>query len=206
MTAESPQAPLTNDATRQRLVESLKGRNVETFVAEGGEAARELLVELVPPGAELYKGTSETLDAIGYTRYLQQTDRYRYLNPEISAEPDPAKQRELRRLSSVAEYYVGSVHAVAQSGEVVVASGSGSQLAAYVYGAKHVIWVVGAQKVCPTLEDALARVRGYALERRDQWLEEHGRAASPLGKLMVFEHEQTPGRVQMIVIKQSVGW
>src|ERR687895_601588 len=95
----------------------------------------------------------------------------------------------IRRLSTVAEYFIGSVHAIAETGEVVIASGSGSQLGAYVYGAKHVIWVAGVQKICPTLSNAVARVRGYALKRHDQWLEERGRAAAPIGKLLIFENE-----------------
>lgn len=197
---------VADETAIQRTVASLKARNVEALVVENGDAAREKLLELVPDGAELYKGTSETLDTIGYSEYVRQTDRYRYLNGIIAAEADPAQQRELRRMASVAEYYVGSVHAVAETGEVVVASGSGSQLGAYAYGAKHVIWVVGTQKICPSFDNAIARVRGFALAMHDKWLEDHGRSASPLGKLLVYENEQIPDRVQMVLIKQNVGW
>ena len=66
--------------------------------------------------------------------------------------------------------------------------------------------MVGTQKICPTLGDAIARVRGYALEKHDQWLMEHGRSASPLGKLLIYEDEQATGRVQMVLIKQKLGW
>jgi hypothetical protein len=206
MATRNPQTSLADETAIQRTVESLKSRNIDTIVVENGEAAREKLIALVPNGAELFKGTSETLDSIGYSDYVRQSGRYKYLNGAIAAETDPARQRELRRLSSVAEYFVGSVHAVAQTGEVVIASGSGSQLGAYAYGAKHVIWVVGTQKICPTLGDAIARVRGYALEKHDQWLMEHGRSASPLGKLLIYENEQATGRVQMVLIKQKLGW
>lgn len=206
MVTRNPQTSWADDTAIQRTVASLKSRNIEAMVVENGEAAREKLIQLIPDGAELFKGTSETLDSIGYSDYVRESDRYKYLNGAIAAETDPAKQRELRRLSSVAEYFVGSVHAVAETGEVVIASGSGSQLGAYAYGARHVIWVVGTQKICPTLTEAIARVRGYSLEKHDQWLVEHGRSASPLGKLLIYENEQAPGRVQMLLIKQNVGW
>ena len=206
MATGKPLTSMADDTAIQRTVASLKSRNIDALVVESGDAAREKLIELMPEGAELFKGTSETLDSIGYSDYARQTNRYKYLNGVIAAETDPAKQRELRRMASVAEYYVGSVHAVAETGEVVIASGSGSQLGAYAYGAKQVIWVVGTQKICPTLEDAIARVRGFSLAMHDRWLVEHGRSASPLGKLLVFENEQNPGRVQMIMIKQNVGW
>jgi hypothetical protein len=161
---------------------------------------------MIPEGAEVFKSTSDTLDSIGYSDYLRQSARYKDLHAAITAEPDPAQQRELRRLSTVAEYFIGSVHAIAETGEVVIASGSGSQLGAYVYGAKHVVWVAGVQKICPTLSDAIARVRGYALERHDQWLEERGRAAAPIGKLLIFENEQAAGRVSLILINENLGW
>jgi L-lactate utilization protein LutB len=206
MTARDFQTQLANHATIQRTVEALRARNIDALVAESSEEAREKLIRMIPEGAEVFKSTSATLDTIGYSDYLRQSARYKDLHATITAEPDPAQQRELRRLSTVAEYFIGSVHAIAETGEVVIASGSGSQLGAYVYGAKHVIWVAGVQKICPTLSDAVARVRGYALERYDQWLEERGRAAAPIGKLLIFENEQAAGRVSLILIKENLGW
>ena len=206
MTTEHRDMLRVDDAALQRTVAGLKSRNVDAVVAENGDQARELLIAMIPDGAEVFKSTSETLDAIGYSDYIRQTDRYKNLYMEISAEPDRERQRELRRLASVAEYYVGSVHAIAETGEVIVASGSGSQLGAYVFGAKHVIWVAGVQKICPTLSDALERVRGFSVERHHQWAEEQGRTAGPLGKLLIFENEQNPDRVSMVLIKESLGW
>lgn len=206
MTARDFQAQGADHATIQRTVEALRARNINALVAETGEEAKEQLAHMIPEGAAVFKSTSETLDSIGYSDYLRQSGHYQDLQAAIGAESDPAKQRELRRLSTVAEYFIGSVHAIAVTGEVVIASGSGSQIGAYVYGAKHVIWVASVQKICPTLTDAITRVRGYALARHDQWLEERGRAAAPIGKLLIFENEQAAGRVSMILIKENLGW
>lgn len=203
---EQLERPLVDDAAIERTVKSLASRNVETLVAGNGDEARELLIGMVPDGAEVFKSTSETLDTIGYSDYIRETDRYKNLYLEISNEPDRERQRELRRLASVAEYYIGSVHAIAETGEVIVASGSGSQLGAYVFGARRVIWVAGVQKICPTYEDALARVQGFSVERHHEWSVSQGRAAAPMGKLMIFENEQNPERIKMVLIKQSLGW
>ena len=195
-----------DEAAIRRTVESLKGRNVEAVVAENGDEARQILIDMIPDGAEVFKSTSETLDTIGYSDYIRETDRYKNLSLEISAEPDRERQRELRRLAGVAEYFVGSVHAIAETGEVLVASGSGSQLGAYVFDAKHVIWVAGVQKICPTLDDAMARIRGFSVERHHEWAVAQGRAAAPMGKLMIFENEQNVNRIKMVLIKESLGW
>ena len=206
MATENRQAVQIDQAAIDRTVAGLQSRNVDSVVAENGEEARQILIDMIPDGAEVFKSTSETLDTIGYSDYIRETDRYRNLYKEISEETDRDRQRELRRLASVAEYYVGSVHAVAETGEVIVASGSGSQLGAYVYGAKYVIWVTGVQKICPTLDDALDRVKGFSVERHHEWATSQGRPAAPLGKLMIFENEQNPDRVKMVLIKESLGW
>ncbi len=206
MTVEYSETRPADEAAILRTVAALQSRNVEAVVAEDGDDARQKLIAMIPDGAEVFKSTSETLDTIGYSDYFNQTDRYKNLNREMAAETDRERQRELRRLASVAEYYIGSVHAVAETGEVIVASGSGSQLGAYVYGAKQVVWVVGVQKICPGLTEAIARVRGFSVERHHQWAEESGRTAGPMGKLMIFENEQAPGRVRMVLIKEAVGW
>ena len=206
MTVEYSETRPADEAAILRTVAALQSRNVEAVVAEDGDDARQKLIAMIPDGAEVFKSTSETLDTIGYSDYFNQTDRYKNLNREMAAETDREQQRELRRLASVAEYYIGSVHAVAETGEVIVASGSGSQLGAYVYGAKQVVWVVGVQKICPSLTEAIARVRGFSVERHHQWAEESGRTAGPMGKLMIFENEQALGRVRMVLIKEAVGW
>ena len=206
MATESRLPAQIDQARIDRTVEGLKSRNVDAVVAEDGDQALLMLIDMIPDGAEVFKSTSETLDTIGYSDYIRETDRYKNLYMEISAEPDRDRQRELRRLANVAEYYVGSVHAIAETGEVIVASGSGSQLGAYVYDARKVIWVAGVQKICPTFDDALARVRGFSVERHHEWSTSQGRAAAPLGKLMIFENEQNPDRIKMVLIKESLGW
>lgn len=204
--AAEDQTHLADMAVIQRTLAALRARNIEAIVVENGEAAKAALIAMVPEGATIYNNTSETLDAIGYTSYVTHNPRYHNLHDAMVAATDPAQQRELRRLSTVAEYFIGSVQAVAATGEVLVASSSGSQIGAYAYGAKYVIWVAGTQKICPTLAEAMARVRGYTLERHDQWLEAMGRTASPIGKLAVFEKEVVPGRIRMILIQEALGW
>jgi len=197
---------MVDDAVIQRTVEALCARNMPAAVAETSEQALQLLKDMVPDGAEVFNSTSETLDAIGYSDYLHNNPRYRNLRDELTAEIDPAKQRDLRRLATVSEYIIGSVQAIAETGEIVVASGSGSQLGAFVYGAKYVILVAGTQKICPTLTDAIDRVRGYTVDKHDEWLVAQGRNARPMGKLTIFENEVAEDRVRVILIKENLGW
>ncbi|HAI09136.1 MAG TPA: hypothetical protein DCM17_07390 [Dehalococcoidia bacterium] len=199
-------AAAVDDAVIQRTVQALSERNMPAVVAESGEHALQLLKDMIPEGAEVFNSTSETLDTIGYSDYLHNNPRYRNLHDEVAAETDPVKLREKRRLATVSEYIIGSVQAISETGEIVVASGSGSQLGAFVFGAKYVILVAGTQKICPTLSDAIDRTRGYTLDRHDEWLQAQGRGARPVGKLAILENEVGEGRVRVILIKQNLGW
>ena len=196
----------TNDVLIQTS-SALIQRNIHTSIAENAAEAKQLLMDLIPRNSEVYVSTSETLDSIGYTEHISQSNNYKSLNELVTAETDLNTQKDVRRrVTTIADYFVGSVQAISASGEVIIASGSGSQIAAYVYGAKKVFWVAGIQKICQDLPSAIERVRGYTLEKHDQWLEGYGRSAAPVGKLLIFEHEQVKERVHMILVKEILGW
>ena len=205
MSTGIPNAPATTESI-QRTIEGLASRNVEAFLVESGEAALEKLKELVPEGSEVFVNTSETLTTIGYTGYMHGNDRYVNLHDRMLAQPDPAAQREFRRKTTIADYFVGSVQAIAETGEIVIASSSGSQIGAYSYGARRLILVAGTQKICPTLAEAEARTRGWTLERHDRWLEDRGVAPTPIGKYMIMEHEPVAGRISMVLVPERLGW
>ena len=205
MTERTPDAT-TNDVLIQ-TISALTQRNIHTSIAESAAEAKQLLMDLIPRNSEVYVSTSETLDSIGYTEHISQSNSYKSLNELVTAETDLDTQKDVRRrVTTIADYFVGSVQAISASGEVIIASGSGSQIAAYVYGAKKVFWVAGIQKICQDLPSAIERVRGYALEKHDQWLQGYGRSAAPVGKLLIFEHEQVNERVHMILVKETLGW
>ena len=205
MTTGNPTTPASAESI-QRTVESLAARNVEAFLVDSKEAALAKIQELVPEGSEVFVNTSETLETIGYTEYMHGNDHYVNLHDQMMAQPDPAAQREFRRKTTTADYFVGSVQAIAETGEIVIASSSGSQIGAYSYGARRVILVAGTQKICPTLADAEARTRGWTLERHDRWLENRGVAPTPIGKFLVMEHEPVAGRISMVLVPESLGW
>jgi L-lactate utilization protein LutC len=161
---------LPDNAAILRTVEALRARNIHAIVTDTREEANNALIQLLPEGAEICDSTSETLDAIGFTAFVRGNPRYTNLHDVYEAEPDLAKRNDLRRRASIADYFIGSVQAIAETGEIFVASSTGSQLAPYVYAARHVILVVGTQKIVPTFDAAMQRVRGHTLVRHDQWL------------------------------------
>jgi hypothetical protein len=114
---------------------------------------------------------------------------------------------ELRIKSVTVEYFLGSIHAVTQSGEIIVASNTGSQLGPYAYSSKNVIWVVGAQKIVSNLEEGMKRVREYCLPLEDKRMKAAGFKGSSIGKLLIFERENVPYRkLTLIFVNEKLGF
>jgi hypothetical protein len=191
-------------------VEALKGRGIAAEILETGKEALARLHALIPDGASLSTGASLTMREIGFEALLQSGDHpWRNLKGEYLAEKDPARQTLLRRQSVLADYYLGSVHAVAQTGEVVMASMTGSQISPYAYAARNVIWVVGTQKITPTLDEAIRRVREYVYPHENKRMLESsgGKMGSMIGKLLIFEREAPflNRKIALLFVREMLG-
>ncbi len=202
-----PSLDPTTKTRVERTFAALKQRGVTPIYAPDRRAALETVLGLIPKGSAVAHGSSTTLQEIGLVDRLKDpASGYRYLNPEWDAESDPTRRARVRaRLSVEADYYLGSVQAICETGEVVGADASGSRQAFYVYGPPHVIWVAGVNKLVPNLESGLRRVREVALPLEDQRMKRQGGPGSSIGKLMIFERER-PGRITLVLVGESLGF
>jgi L-lactate utilization protein LutB len=174
----------------QKTIEAARERGIKAELVDSKENALARVQELIPAGVTIYNGASITLGQIGFDELLKTGSHpWRNLKGEALAEKDMARQMALRRQGVLADYYLGSVHAIAETGEIVVASATGSQLAAYAYSSQNIIWVAGAQKIVPSLEDAIRRIREHSLPTEDSNAKNAGRPGSMIGKLLIFERE-----------------
>src|SRR6266540_4715163 len=153
----------------RQTVEAVQARGINAELVETKEDALARIQAIIPEQAVVMTGGSVTLQQIGFEALLISGQHpWRNFKEDLLAEKDPAKQSALRRQGTLAEFFLGGVNALAVTGELIFASGTGSQLPAYAYSSRNVIWVSGAQKITPTLDDALRRVREYVLLLEDQ--------------------------------------
>ena len=143
-------------ADLERAAAALAGRGFVAHVADSGKEARRLVLEALPERAEVHIALSETMRELGLTSEIDESGRYEAIRPRLNALDRVTQAREQRKLGAAPDYMVGSAHAVTMDGEVIVGSGSGSQLGAYAYAAGHVILVVGHQKRSATCPRACA--------------------------------------------------
>lgn len=197
-----------DSATIERTAENLRAKNIATLVVEDRGEALKALLEIVPAGVRMFANASITLQQIGFIDFMAENPAYfENLRPSILAEPDPLLRQAIRR-RTVPDWDIGSVNALTEAGELVFASHGGSQVALYAYSAFHVVYVVGAQKICNNLDDAIRRVREHAHPLEDA---RTGFAAttedglSKIGKWLIVENE-TPGRCSLILVKEALGF
>ena len=100
--------------------------------------------------------------------------------------------QEMKAIAGQPDFALGSVHAVTRDGALVIASASGSQLASYAWGAANVIFVVGAQKLVPTLEAARERIYQHSLKLEDARAYAAYGQNSSVGKILEI-HQELPG-------------
>lgn len=191
-------------STLERAAEALTAHGMEARIVARADVIR-LVDELIPDDAVVYTATSRTLDELGVSDHVRHAARFRTTRTHTET-LDPATQMsEFRRHVSTMDVAIGSVHAITEDGKAVIASASGSQLAAYAFGADTVIWVVGAQKIVPDLESAFDRIEEHSLPLESQRLQEAYGMPSAIGKELII-HSERPGRFHVLILEEAIGF
>lgn len=192
-----------------KVIEALKAHNIEAELVGDRVAALAKIQELIPAGASVMNGSSRTLEEIGFIQYLKEGKHgWNNLHAAIAEEKDPAKQSVLRQQALFADYYLGSVHAATEEGELIIASASGSQLSHLVSTSPNIVLVVGAQKIVPTREVGLKRVQEYVFPLEDARMKSVGYPGSLLAKILIFanEHPMMGRKVRLLIVNEKLGF
>lgn len=198
---------LPSTETIEKTIIALKANGIEAEVADSAENAKARALALLPEGAEVLTMTSVTLSGLGITQAIDETGKYNSVRMKLKTMDHATQGQEMQKLGAAPEYAIGSVHAVTQDGTVLVASNTGSQLPAYVYGASHVVWVVGAQKIVMDEEAAKQRLYEYTLPLESERARKaYGVDGSFVSKLLTIYRESSPGRIHIIFVPEVVGF
>jgi len=198
---------LPSKETVERALAALKQNGTEAhFVASGAEAKKKVL-ELLPEGAEVMTMTSVTLETIGILKEVNESGKYDSVRRKLMSMDRTKEGREMRKLGAAPDYALGSVHAVTERGEVLIASNTGSQLPAYAFGAGNIIWVVGAQKLVKNLDEGMRRIYAYALPLESERAKKaYGVPGSAVNKILIVNREVQPGRITMVLVGEKLGF
>ena len=194
------------DARVTRTAAALEANGITVLRAPNSAEAKRIVLDLIPVGSQVHQGASQSLDAAGITDEIERSGRYEPTRPSVFSMDRATQADQIRRLSASPDIMLGSVHAVTETGSLVVASASGSQLGPYVSGAGKVILLVGTQKIVPDLEDALRRVDDYAFPLEDARAQAAYGIHSGVNKVLIVNREWTPGRITVVFCDEALGF
>jgi hypothetical protein len=192
------------EATIQRVAAALRANNIDARVVDTREEARRLVLELVPEGAEVHSGRSKTIEDVGLYRDLFESGRYDSVRARTQKMDRQTQGREIRKLMAP-DYMLGSVQAITEAGDLVIASASASQLGPYASTAGRLILVVGSQKIVRDLDQAVQRIEQHVFPYEDAIVRERLKMSTFIGKLLIIRREWIDGRITVILIREPVG-
>jgi acyl-CoA hydrolase len=178
---------LPDNETLGATVVALEEHGMSVVVVNDLDGAKTHVLARIPDGSSVMTNTSVTLQETGITDAINDGGPYDSARNKMMALDFATQAQEMKAIGGQPDFALGSVHAITRDGTLVIASASGSQLASYAWGASNIIFVVGAQKLVPTL--ALAA---------------YGQNSS-VGKILEI-HQELPGRIHVVLIRQAVGY
>lgn len=202
---------LASEATVRKVSDALTARGFLPQYVQNGKEALSVIKNLIPKDASVMNGSSTTLQQIGFIDYLKSEKHgWNNLHANIVAEKDPAKQAKLRKESVLSDYYLGSVHALSETGELIIASNTGSQLPHLVYTSPNVILVVSTQKIMPSLEAGFKRLEEHVIPLEDDRMKKvYGAGAGTKHSKTVILHYENPmmqRKVHVLLVNEKLGF
>ncbi len=148
-----------NELLAATVIKGLESRNMEGYYAATKEEALQKALELIPEGSSISWGGSLSVQEIGLKRAVIEGN-YRVYNRE--AAPTAEEKRKMELAAYDADYFLSSSNAVTEDGILVNIDGNSNRVSAIAYGPRHVLMIVGMNKVCKDTDAAVYRARNIA--------------------------------------------
>jgi L-lactate utilization protein LutC len=204
MTTTDFTAPATGGEL-EALAERLRERNFEALIVKNAAEAKAEVMKRIPEGASVHSGKSKTLEDAGVFEELMSSDRYDFVRRRTSKMDRNTQGDEIRRINSSPDVMLGSVHAVTESGQLVITSASGSQIGPIASGAGHLILVIGSQKIVRDLDGAFRRIEEHVFPWEDARLRELMNIGTKITRTLILDRDFVPGRTTIILVREPIG-
>jgi hypothetical protein len=196
---------LPDQTTLSATVVALEEHGFSVEVVDDLASARQAALVRIPHGSTVMTNTSVTLQETGIEEAINDGGPYVSARNQMFALDFETQAQDMKAIAGQPDFSLGSVHAITRDGTLLVASASGSQLASYAWGAGNVIFVAGIQKLVPDLETARERIYQHSLKLEDARAQAAYGQHSQVGKILEI-HQELPGRIHVILIRQEVGF
>ena len=140
----------------QKVIKGLASRNMTGYYAANREEAKAIALSLIPENSSIAMGGAMSAHEIGLVDALKNGP-YRFIDRDAMSD-----KRAAMLLAYDADFFLSSVNAMTEDGVLINIDGNANRVSAIAQGPKHVLFIVGMNKVCSDVDGAMKRARSVA--------------------------------------------
>ncbi len=148
-----------NQLLAQKVIKGLESRNMKGYYAENKEEALKIALELIPEQSSISMGGAMSAREIGLVDAVKNGN-YNFIEREGLT--DEASKRAATLAAYDADYFLASANAMTEDGVIVNIDGNSNRVSMIAHGPKHVLFIVGMNKICDDVDGAMKRARNVA--------------------------------------------
>ena len=201
-----------NRLLAQKVIKGLESRNMKGYYADNREDALRLALELIPKKSSVTMGGAMSAHEIGLVDALKEGD-YDFIDR------DKAEDKRAAMLAAYdADFFLTSANAMTEDGVMVNIDGNSNRVSAIAQGPKHVLVIVGMNKICVDVDAAMKRARNVAAPINAQRFG----LSTPCAKtgscmnckspdticcqFLITRYSRHEGRIHVILVNDSLGF
>jgi len=212
----------------QNTAKELQKNNMQTFIASTKEEAMKIVKDLIPKGATVTMGGSQTIIQCGIYDMLKGSD-YKFFDRTAKDVVTEEQKEEIYRKAFSCHTYLSSSNAITENGELYNVDGNSNRVAAMLYGSDQLIVVAGYNKIVKNIDEAVLRVKTKAAPPNcdrlnlDNYCRKNGKCVS-LSKenselcdgcnsptriccnYVVMGYQRNKSRVKVILVEEELGY
>jgi L-lactate utilization protein LutB len=199
-----------------KMVKAMERRHFEAYYCATATEAKEKVNELIADGSSVTWGGTMTVRDMGIPEMLKERGTLDVWDRDLVDTPEEKQEMYLRAFQ--ADYYLSSANAISENGVIVNIDGNGNRVAAITWGPKHVIFVIGMNKVAQDQDAALKRARSTASPTNaarfdiqtpcqlDGQCHDCNSPQSICNYIHFLRNSSKPGRIIVILVGENLGY
>ena len=140
----------------KKVIKGLESRQMSGYYAADKEEALKIALSLIPEGSTVTMGGAMSAHEIGLPQALAEGN-YNFIDR------DKMEDKRAAMLAAYdADFFLASANAMTEDGVIINIDGNANRVSAIAQGPRHVLFIVGMNKICDDVDGALKRARNVA--------------------------------------------
>lgn len=206
---------MRNNLLAEQVIKNLKSRNIDAYFVQTKEEALKKALELIPENSSISWGGSSSIEEIGLKESIKN-GKYIVFDRDDAGSLEEKDKIVHQGLSS--DFFLASCNAVSENGMLVNIDGMANRLSAICYGPKHILFILGTNKIVKTLDDAISRAKNISAPINAQRFDidtpckKTGCCYDCLSpnticcQLLITRYSRIKGRIILILVNENLGY